>query len=446
MRTERTVSLIPGPAGLGHPALHLALHLALLLVLCLALLNAGCSRQPASASAGEPELRAGRYHARLIVQHGQLPFGLELDAPSNGAGWRGRLVNGAETIDLDHIRTHDGIVIIEFPHYDSRIEARIAADRTTLIGEWAKTRGKDQIARVPFRATLGDEPRFAPGPDAAIPQLAGRYRVAFSSSDEPAVGILRVLAEPGPGSTNLAGTIQTTTGDYRYLAGVVRGDRVELSCFDGAHAFLLTGTLDEAGTIVGDFDSGDWWHETWTATPDPDAALPDAFAQTRWNPDADLGDLVFKDLMGAPVSLAEPRFAGHPMLIKVTGSWCPNCNDAAPYIAQLDRTYRDRGLVVVALAFELTGDFERDATQVRRFVTRHGIEFPVLIAGVADKAKASEQLPVLDRVRSYPTTIFMRSDGSVEAIHTGFSGPATGQAYEQLKDEFAQHIEAILDD
>ena len=94
----------------------------------------------------------------------------------------------------------------------------------------------------------------------------------------------------------------------------------------------------------------------------------------------------------------------------------------------------------------IEGDFERDATQVRRFIDRHGIAFPVLIAGVADKAKASQQLPVLDRVRSYPTTIFMHADGSIEAIHTGYSGPATGEAYEELKRAFAQHIEAILDE
>jgi len=312
-----------------------------------------------------------------------------------------------EAIDIARIRTSDGIVIIEFPHYDSVIEARIAADGRTLIGEWNKTRGKNRLARVPFRAQLGDKPRFVFDPDSPnTARLDRRFRVAFSSSDDPAVGVFDELDEVGPGGVNLAGTILTTTGDYRYLAGRVDGDRVQLSCFDGAHAFLLTGTLDADGSIAGDFSSGDWWHETWSALPDPDASLPDAFTQTSWNEEADLSELVFKDLMGNPVSLADEQFAGKPMLIKVTGSWCPNCNDAAPFIAQLDRTYRDRGLVVVALAFELTGEFERDARQVRRFVARHEIEFPVLIAGIADKARASEQFPVLDRVRAYPTTIF----------------------------------------
>lgn len=428
--------------------------MAIVVALAGALSLAGCSGQESGdGTSGEreyPALRAGRYRAHLVVPQGELPFGLELDAPEDGfTGWHGRIINGEESIDITRIRTSDGIIIIEFPHYDSVIEARITDEGRTLIGEWAKTRGKNQLARVPFRATLGDDPRFAPEAgqslaDSQTESLASRYHIEFSSSDDPAVGLFERLDATGPGGINLAGTILTTTGDYRYLAGRVDGDRVQLSCFDGAHAFLLTGTISADGSIAGDFSSGDWWHETWTAHPDADASLPDAFAQTSWNEDADLGELVFKDLMGNPVSLGDERFAGKPMLIKVTGSWCPNCNDAAPFIAQLDRTYRDRGLVVVGLAFELTGDFERDARQVRRFVARHEIEFPVLIAGIADKARASEQFPVLDRVRSYPTTIFMHADGSIEAIHTGYSGPATGQAHEELKRAFIEHIEAIL--
>ena len=95
--------------------------------------------------------------------------------------------------------------------------------------------------------------------------------------------------------------------------------------------------------------------------------------------------------------------------------------------------------------FELTGDFGRDAEQVRRYLQRHRSDYPVLIAGLSDKKHASKQLPFLDKVRSYPTTIFLDANGNVRAIHTGFTGPATGKAHDEMRAKFEKLIEEILD-
>ena len=70
------------------------------------------------------------------------------------------------------------------------------------------------------------------------------------------------------------------------------------------------------------------------------------------------------------------------VLVNIFGSWCPNCNDKAPLLAAWHRRYRDRGLEIVGLAYEFTGDPERDGRQVRRFAERHGIDYPLLLAGV----------------------------------------------------------------
>lgn len=68
-------------------------------------------------------------------------------------------------------------------------------------------------------------------------------------------------------------------------------------------------------------------------------------------------------------------------------------------------------------------------TQVKRHHEHIGSDWPILIAGLSDKAKASVALPVLDKVRSYPTLIFLNKDNEVQGVYTGFSGPATGEAY-----------------
>ncbi len=146
--------------------------------------------------------------------------------------------------------------------------------------------------------------------------------------------------------------------------------------------------------------------------------------------------MVYRDLDGDPVSLNDPRFAGGARIIEVFGTWCPNCNDAIGDLVELHRRYADRGLSIVGVAFELTGEFERDAAQVRRYAEYHGVDFPLLIGGTSDKALASEAFPLLDRIRSYPTTIFLQGDGTVRAVHQGYTGPATGVAYERLLERF----------
>ena len=261
----------------------------------------------------------------------------------------------------------------------------------------------------------------------------------FESNDEPAVAIFRA----GAGGTIL-GTFLTTTGDYRYLAGSFEERRLRLSCFDGAHAFLFNARLDEDGSLDGDFWSRDSWHERWTARRDPQASMPDAFELTRWVGGKGLDEIAFPDLDGRLRSLGDAEFAGRARILEIFGSWCPNCNDAAAHLAELDSEYRGRGLSIVGLAFEMTGEFERDAEQVRRYAEHHGLRFPLLVAGLSDKALASESFPLLDRIRSYPTTVFFHADGRVRAVHQGFAGPATGQAHDELRARFRTLIEELL--
>ncbi|MBL4686429.1 MAG: hypothetical protein JKY37_17675 [Nannocystaceae bacterium] len=54
----------------------------------------------------------------------------------------------------------------------------------------------------------------------------------------------------------------TDTGDYRYLDGRYEAGTLELSCFDGGHAFLFRARVDESGRLVGDFWSRGSYHAT----------------------------------------------------------------------------------------------------------------------------------------------------------------------------------------
>ncbi len=391
----------------------------------------------ASAAASGPQ--TGMWRAWLDSPGGELPFGLELARGVDG--WSAWLINGPERIEIPRVRVDGESVVLEMDHYDSRIHARLSQHGKRLDGTWSKQGAGTKQSKLPFRAMAGGGPRFSQREkNSPAGSIDGRWLVKFSSSEDPAVGIFETKSATGVA----LGTFLTTTGDYRFLEGDWDGRRLRLSCFDGAHAFLFEAELGEDGNLAGDFWSRDSWHETWTARRDSNARLPDAFTQTQWNERVDFAALKFPDVDGKVRSLADAEFAGQARIIEVFGTWCPNCNDAVRYLVELHDKYGDRGLSIVGLAFEHTGDFTRDARQVRRFAQRYGVKYPLLVAGLSDKKKASQAIPLLDRVRSYPTTIFLHADGRVRAVHTGYTGPATGEAHDQLRNKFEALIEELL--
>src|SRR5690606_41541609 len=133
----------------------------------------------------------------------------------------------------------------------------------------------------------------------------------------------------------------------------------------------------------------------------------------------------FPDLDGRLVTRDDPRFRGKVLLVDVFGTWCPTCHDAAPVLVQLHRDYRDRGLEIVGLAYEVTGDSAVDNRQLRRYREKFGIGFPLLHAGLNDTELTAATLPQLANFTAYPTTLFLDRRGRVRRVHARFYGPAT---------------------
>jgi len=381
-------------------------------------------------------LERGSWRAWLESPGGELPFALEIERTDGQLS--ATFGNGEEKIVVPLSRIEGGDIVFDIPHYDSRITARIAPLGTRLDGEWRKRSGVERWTSLRFHAVSGQAPRFTSrgAGDAAL--ISGRWAVQFESEPDPAVAILR----PSPGGVE--GTFLTSTGDFRWLAGSFEAGRLRLSCFDGAHAFLFDAKLGADGRLAGGFWSGDRWHDPWTAVRDENATIPDGFERARWKEGFDLGRLVYPDLDGKKRSLGEKAFAGRAMVIQVLGSWCPNCHDETAYLARVHDEYKERGLSIVGLAFEMTGDFSRDSGQVIRMRERHKASYPFLLGGLSDKQKASEALPALDRVLAFPTTIFLHGDGRVRAVHSGFAGPGTKEEHEKLKRRFEGLIEELL--
>ena len=384
-----------------------------------------------------PEVKMGTYRAVLQVPGGDLPFGLELS--NQGSATVGYLVNGKERLPLSEVKIDGKHLEIRMPGYETRLTAEAVGDQ--LHGEvyLDKLGGKDQ--HIPLQATWGVGYRFFANPTSTYANMSGRWAVSLvddSGAAEVAVGEFAQSADV------VTGTFLTATGDQRFLAGQVQGDELYLSTFDGGHVFLYKATLAADGSLAGDYWSGLKYHEKWTAKRDPNAALPDAYQLTAMRTGAQSFDFAFPDLAGNTVSSQDPKFRGKVLIVALAGSWCPNCHDEAAFLAPLYKEYRARGLEIVSLMFEHFGDFQRAAAATQRFRQNYGIEYTTLIAGISDKDEAAKKLPMLDRVYAFPTTIFIDRKGKVRKIHTGFSGPATGEHYTQFVNEVKATLEQLL--
>ncbi len=396
---------------------------------------------PASESrTPEGSALVGTWRAVLTLPGGELPFTLMVE--EGAAGLSAVAMNGEERARFDRVQIEDRRVVLRFEVYDSEIRAELSPDGSRLRGEWWKA-GR---TRLPLTAVRGDPRRFLPGADARksdAPRVAGAWAVVFKkkSADEPARGEFRQEGE------RVRGTFLTPTGDHRYLEGDFQDGVLRLSTFDGAHAFLYSARQQPDGTLAGEFWSSSGAATPWTARPVPPSGedgLPDAFSQAGLTNSEGRLRFTFPDLEGRPVSLTDERFRGKVVVVNLFGSWCPNCNDEAPLLAEWSGRHRSRGLEIVGLAYEETGDPEVDGRSVRTFARHHGLDYPLLLAGLSNREAAAKTLPDFMGLFAFPTTIFIARDGRVRKIHSGFAGPGTGAHHQKLRAELHALLDGLL--
>ncbi|MEO1582396.1 MAG: TlpA disulfide reductase family protein [Pseudomonadota bacterium] len=412
--------------------------LGVLAALLFALALGSCTGETDTVSSADQPvtLRTGTWHANITVPGGDIRFGMELSRVDDQL--EVTLINGSERARVPEVSLSDDRLLLRFPAFNNEVRARVQDGKLSGTLTLVKRYGKTQA--MPFVAIPGARP-VAEDVVPANGDLSGRWAVTFTEPDGtqyPAVGEFRQRGN------RLLGTFLTQTGDYRYLGGSVSGRNFELSTFDGAHAFLFKARADESGALTGQFWSGTEYEESWTGRRDEAAKLADPTTLTALKDGYDRFTFEFPDLGGNPVSIDDPQFEGKVILVTLAGSWCPNCHDEAAFMAEIYPRYRDQGVEIVALMFEHLEATDEAAEQVRLFREKFGIEYVTLLAGVSDKTLANEALPSLNKVLAFPTTIFIDRRGEVREIHTGFSGPGTGQHYDETRNLITGLLDTLV--
>lgn len=380
------------------------------------------------------EFKAGTWRGVLHLQGQEVPF--LFDVERQGSTYKAYLRNDTERILLDEISITGDTVNMVLHVFDASLKAKVEGDK--LSGTFIKNYALD--ASIPFTATYGDSLLFANGSDATV-DFSGKYQVTFYDEKDtiPSVGVFK------QNGNSLKGTFLTPTGDYRYLDGIASGNEMKLSTYDGNHAFLFTATKS-GDSLRGDYYSGKAHHETFVAVKNDNAALPDLESLTFLKPGYEKLDFSFPDLNGNKISPSDDRFKNKVLILQIFGSWCPNCMDETKFLTSWYSDNKDRGVEILGLAYERKDDFNYARERVMKMKDKWNVPYDFVIAGVNDKAKASETLPALNRVLAFPTTIFIGKDGKVKMIHTGFSGPGTGVYYEQFVQHFNETVNELLNE
>ncbi|MCC7155368.1 MAG: redoxin family protein [Bryobacterales bacterium] len=386
----------------------------------------------AVAPAQTPKLD-GIWDAAVVNAGLSVPFRMQIS--SRPGKLSVALLDGDSKIESTSASFQDGRLNVKWDYYDATLEA--ALDNGVLRGEYGR-----RTRRGPVRMAFTARP-FQPVvvPGKGVANFSGQWTL---KAGENAGAIWSATFRQA--GAEVTGTIQAVDGDFGALSGTVKGDTLTLSHFDAIRTTLLELRLKPDGSLEGVMN-GSRAIRGARASEAAARGIPSPPDPSRYTNVKDPSEplrFTAPDLDGKPVSASD--FRGKVLVVSIMGSWCPNCHDEAPFFEELYRKYKSRGLRVAALAFEYTGEVERDREQVRAFNRRHGVTYPTLLAGTTNDGEVQRVLPQLANFGAFPTSLFVGRDGRVRNVHTGFSGPATGAAFTQLKAELEHLVVQLLDE
>lgn len=391
------------------------------------------------AATHHQQLSPGIWRGEFVVGDKKIPFNFSVE--QKGASLTVSLLNAEEHAKLDSVYYRADSVVIPIDIYDALLVAKVEGD--SIKGYFRK----NQVPRkgLAFSAARNQDFRFETSVKQTSGSVQGKWSVNLisetggKSSRRYTVGLLN------QSGNKVTGTILTTTGDYRYLEGVLDGSKLKLSAFSGSGPSLIEADLTDDEHLNGEYTSPGG-KVILEAIKSDTAKLPDAYALTYLKPGFDRLHFSFPGLDGRKVSLSDQKYHGKVVVLTILGSWCPNCVDEAEFIGPWYKKNKDRGVEVVGLSFERKDDMNFAKARLNTLIKRFDLQFDILFGGIADKKIVAEKLPELNTFLSFPTTFFIDRQGKIRKVHTGYNGPATCHYYDEFIREFNQEVDLLLNE
>jgi thiol-disulfide isomerase/thioredoxin len=353
---------------------------------------------------------------------GELPFNFEVKY-DNDTTFYIELINDTERIktnDIEFYLADNGkkdSLVITFKEFDTRIEAR--HEEGVIEGYWIVNYRENY--KIKFKAKYGLDYLFEPNNKPITVDYTGRWKILFepgTPSEYP--GIADLKQKDG----KISGTIETETGDYRYLEGNVYGEKAMLSVFDGSHAFLVELKILNGQELTGQFRSSKHYIAPITGMRSDTATLADGYTLSKAT-SINAIEFVYPNDQGKKISLKDNAYNNKVKVLEIMGTWCPNCKDATLYLKTLKNNPDFANVEIISLAYERYRDSTKSQTMLQTYKQKLSLPWEIVLAGYYDKKEASAKVGFIDKIMAYPTLVVVGKDNVVKHVFTGFYGPAT---------------------
>jgi thiol-disulfide isomerase/thioredoxin len=368
------------------------------------------------------------------IKYDDLTVEFPMELSGSGHDVKGSFLNGDERVaSTSGIQTGNSLVL-DFADYAARLS--VTEEGGVLRGTYGnKLQGVHEIRLRRHRA--------ASSSGLGAPDISGLWTLPFESPKGEHAWRFIVRQH----RSQVSAAILRVDGDTGVLTGHYQDGQFVLSHFDGGRPLRVTIVPRQDGELDVMLRGPHAPSQTLTAVRPAEARAkglpsPSVFTgHTTMKNSSEPLRFSFPDLSGTLVSNTDPQFRNKVLVVNITGSWCPNCHDEAPFLVEMYRRYHSLGLEVVALDFE-DEDQLKNPTRLPAFIKHYGIDYTYLLAGQTSELAA--KIPQAERLNAWPTTFFIGRDGRVRTIHTGFAAPASGAFHTQLRQEFAGTVERLL--
>lgn len=307
-----------------------------------------------------------------------------------------------------------------------------------LKGIWRRqTYGEDAF---PITVEQHNSQRFIWDKQTTPQKFEGKYDVVFTNDSGKQIKAIGLFNQDG----NKGGvTFLRPSGDSRYSYGSIQGSEFKFSLFIGYSPLMFTGSIEIDGSIKG-IQQGLKSVQLIRAYRNEAAALPNPATLIQLKNNKVPFNFSLPNIKGKKISLDDSAYFNKPIILTIGGTWCPNCADEAKFLSAWYKANKDRGIEVITTQFEIKDDLDYAQKTMSRFKEKFSIEYEQIFGGLSNGEAVLKIFPALKNFTGFPTTLFIRSDRTIQNIHAGFAGPATGKFYQAFLDSFNKHVDELL--
>ena len=379
------------------------------------------------------ELKEGIWTGQIRYSSVRIPFAFEVQNSESGPP-RVTLINGQDRQRLTNIKIDQDSIFMPLDPFDAVIRAKFSA--TAMTGVWRKNYSKEDVS---FSAGFGGV--TFQNTSKEFHEIERKWRMDFNPRTSDKFSAIGLFDQEG---NQMTGTILTELGDYRFFEGILDGDSIKISSFDGVHAFLMQGVKTSSGW-AGKLYFDEMYSDDWVASYDADVELEDPFEIITIKKKK---DKPYFDLLGAGSgknAIDPTKYAGKVVIIQVFGTWCPNSLDQTKFLVTWYKSKKD-GVEIVASTYEPNYSRSYGLQRINDYKKNLDIPYDVYLGGKLSKANAAFPFPFMRKINAFPTLVVLDKNGFARYVHSYFNGPATGEYYEAFGLKLDQLVEELLNE